>query len=275
MMNHKLVSTLIVAITLLQASFLTYAAAEAPEKTKRGWWWGEKTPPSEVKPDEEYKELPPPPPQADLMDMHPRKIEKILKEYFDQAVWRPTPEHVRDYYLVQDVVRKKALAYTAVTGLVMQQSPYLDVSAEYPSAVPGRDAATRMRKESLVGKLSQYRNDFALLFFTSKSCQWCEVQRGATVYFTERHGWKIKEIDIADQPAAAARFGVEVTPFLVMIDRSSDKWMPVAVGVRSLPDLEEATYRSARLMKGEITPDQFYTMDYQQGGAFDPSKVRR
>lgn len=241
---------------------------------KRGYWWYMETPkeePTEEETKPERQELPPLPSRAELMDMHPDDLSEMQEKYQKQAVWRPTPEHVRDYYIVQDVIRRKAVAYMAVTGLVMLQNPDLNVAKEYPITGPGRKAVTRVRKQTLGNALQGYRKKYALIMFSKRGCEYCVVQQQALKLFQDRHGWVIKEVDIERSPQAGQRFGVEFTPMTILIERGSKNWMPVAVGVESVPVIEENIYRGIRLLRGDTAPEQFYTLEYEEGGTFDPT----
>ena len=71
------------------------------------------------------------------MDMHPDDFQALLTDFQKKAVWRPTPENVEEYYYVQDIARRKALAFTNVAEYVMQKDPELSLSKDYPTVVPG------------------------------------------------------------------------------------------------------------------------------------------
>lgn len=242
--------------------------AFSKDSEKKGYWWYEEAPKVATK--KEREPLPELPAREKMLDMHPDDLNKMQEEYQKQAVWRPTPKHVRDYYVIQDTIRRKAQAYMAVSGLVMLNNPELNVAKEYPTTSPGRATATKQRERALGKSLEQFRQSYALVFFTDRSCQYCVVQRQALKRFQERHGWSIRELDIKQYPEAAERFDASFTPMTLLVKKDSEKWMPVAVGVESVPVIEENIYRGLRLMRGDIAPEQYYTMEYEQGGAFDP-----
>lgn len=261
-----LIAALLAALHIL----VSYAIGSNPEK-KGYWWYIEDKPAQDTENKKERKPLPPPPLRDVLMAMHPDDLRDLREAYHKQAVWKPTPENVRDYYYVQDVIRRKALAMSAVTQVVMLQNPELNVARESPATNPGRVALTQVRQTSSSRLLQKFQNDYALLFFTQKGCPFCAAQRDALRLFSDQYGWEIKEIDKDDHPDLAARFGVtSFVPITILIERASDKRMPVAVGVESVAGIGENTYRAIRLLRGEITPEQFFTMEYQAGGVFDP-----
>ncbi len=261
----------IFAVILLAALFVSGCSADSNPEKKGYWWYKDSKPPQEADPKKEHKPLPPPPSFEQLMAMHPDDLRELHDSYHKQAVWKPTPENVRDYYIVVDAIRRKSLAMSAVTQVVMLQNPELNVAAESPATNPGRVALTSAKETTIRRLLENYRNDYALVFFTQKGCTFCAAQRDVLQIFAEQYGWEIKEIDKDDNPEIAARFRVQnFTPITFVIERGSDKRMTVAVGSDSVAAIIENTYRSIRLLRGEITPEQFFTTEYQQGGVFDP-----
>ena len=65
------------------------------------------------------------------------------------------------------------------------------------------------------------------------------------------------------------RFGIETVPALILIYRDSKEHIPVSAGVASLSDIEERLYRGIRLLKGEITPENWSLHEFQKGQGFD------
>lgn len=251
-------------------------AAQAGESSgPKGYWFYEEPPEQldsvESEPQNPYaewievKERPPlpKPDHALLMTMHPADIREIYPMYRDQAVWKPTPDNVRDYYVVTDVVRRKAKNFTAVSQYVMQTNPALNMARAIPVNNPGIRAERQQRNAVMGQKLAQHSNDYALLFFTSETCPYCAAQEKILQVYRNRTGWHIKPIDKDRMPALAAEFGVDFVPQVIMVRRGSKDWMPIAVGVESEANLEINVYRAIRLMRGEIAPQQFLNLDHE------------
>jgi len=262
--------TVIALLIVMGYTLPAGAGCENDQGKKCGWFWYEDPPPIPADPDKKEREpLPPLPPRSELMEMHPEDLRKMQQEYLEQAVWQTTPENVKDYYVVHDAIRRKSLAFTNVTGLVMLQNPELNVGREYPITNPGREAFTKVRRDGYKGTLVDFRDQFGLIVFTKQHCEYCVLQKNILKYFTQQHGWGVKEIDIQQNPTAAARFNVDFTPITIVVQRNSENWMPVAVGSESLRAVEENVYRAVRLLRGETTPEQFFMMDHERGGVFD------
>ncbi|WP_339145168.1 conjugal transfer protein TraF [Pseudoalteromonas galatheae] len=239
------------------------------DKLKRGYWWGEKVEPID-KEAEEYP-IPPPNPKTDeLLKMHPSKLREMEEQYREYAIWVKTPEATRDYWTVVDAARRQARSFTALTAVTMLQNPELNARTQNPITNAGRAAKRQLRDNSVNKRLIEVRDDFALVMFTQPGCPYCELQRNTLKFFTEKHYWPYKEIDITRNPSLAERFNVTTTPVTILVKKDTDKWMNIAVGPESVPNIEDNAYRAVRLMSGETTPQQFYTPEYMDGGFFDP-----
>jgi conjugal transfer pilus assembly protein TraF len=157
-----------------------------------------------------------------------------------------------------------------VTETVMLENPDLNMNSVYPTTNAGQAARHEERQNSLELRLAQEREQAALVLLTRASCSFCEAQRAVLKHFQSRHGWEVKEVDLDAMPQAVARFGTDVTPTTLVIFRNSSDWMPVAVGVESVPRVEESVYRAVRLIRGETTPQQFTLQEFQDGSPLDP-----
>lgn len=276
-MRIEKINFVLIGLLLLTANNINSNPAYAEEREcsdgpKKGYWFYCKEPVEET--DEEKivrKELPNPPPHEEMMKMHPDDLKVLQEEYLKEAVWKSEPEKVLNYYMVHDVIRRKSLAFTAVSQVVMLQNPDLNVWGQYSKTNPGVSEAKRVRQETTTVGLSKYRQNYALLVFTKPTCGYCSIQKSILAHFSERHGWHVKEIDITRNTQAATRFNINYTPVTIVIERNSDNWMPVAVGEEPLPSIEENTYRAIRLLRGDTSPTQFFNMDFEDGGVYDPS----
>ncbi len=264
-------------------------AAALPDKqvsdyykdAKKGWYWYQKQPVKPEKKDEDTKQtakrkLPSLKDYTmeDLWNMHPDDFQPLLREFHKKAVQAPTEDNVRDYYIVQDVARRKSLAYTNVTGVVMQKYPELSVGTDYPIATPGRNALIRQQTKEIREKILRAKDDYGLIYFYSPDCQYCLEQDGILQHFVKRYDWEIKKINAGRETRLAGLFNITGVPRLILVYRGSQDYLPVSSGVASLADIEERLFRAIRLLSGEITPEEYSLYDFQKGGAFDINKFR-
>ena len=236
--------------------------------SQRGWWWYEDPPPIQQ---EEKTPLPSlliyTPEQLWTMDAD--KLREYAETVKKEAVRLPSEENVRRHYVVQDVIRRKAVAFANASELVWQKHPELSVAKDSPLAAPGRKAVTREKVEERERVLINGKEDFALLYFKSESCPFCQEQEGILGYFKDRFGWTIKPIDVDQHPEFMSRFGIRTTPSLLLIQRGSKDFIPVTAGVASASEIESKLYRGIRLLQGEVSPENFNLYDFQKGGGFD------
>ena len=248
------------------------ATAEADFEERRGYWFNKEEIAQEESP---FPDLGPPPSEEQLANMHPKQVEKLIEEYRQFALWKTEPEHVEWYYQLQDHARRRSLAFMNVTEYVMLRNADLNMNSEYPTNTPGQNARVLARDTALKQRLALERESAALVFLTQPGCGYCDAQRAVLKYFQDAHGWAVREIDITQDTRAVTRFGTDYTPTTIMIFRDNKDWVPVAVGAESLAKLEQSVYRSLRLARGEISPQQFTTREYQDGGMNDPQRVTR
>jgi len=269
---------LLILLSLSLIGFSAMAIQQPQQDTQiKGYhWYEEPVKPSDPE-DPEKKErqaLPPPPPAAEMMDMHPDDLKAMLENYLKEAVWLRTPESVLAYYRIQDVVRRKAAGFTAVSNMVMLQNPKLSGASQYPITSPGRKAELQQRASNQSEYLANYRGKYALALFSTLECPYCDPQRNILKLVSDRTGLELTEVNINENPNAQARFDVQVTPMVILIERNSERWMPLAVGVESATKITANAYRAIRYLRGETTPEQFLTPEYRQGGFFDPGALK-
>ena len=234
------------------------------------WWYQDPKPSTELEADLKYK-LAPMRSQAELMMLHPKELEKILEERLDYAVWKGDPEKIADYYKVQDIVRRKALMFTALSEYTMMLYPELNAKSQYHVSNAGQKTEKNVRKDQINARIIKEKDNYALIVFTSPKCSYCPTQVNTLHYFSDRHAWNFREINIDQNSALAARYNVTTTPMTIMIKKDSDRWMPVSIGLSAVVTIEENAYRSIRLLSGEITPQEYITPEHQRDGFFDPT----
>ena len=276
-------------VLLLSLGLLSAIRVAAEETTfyqdsKHGWFWYEDPPP-----EQENKELPTkqqtisesdPPPSLDrytiddLWNMHPDNFQELLNVLQKKAVQTPTEQNILEYLTMQDIARRKALAYTNATMYVTQKYGELfNVNHVYPTAGPGITARVSIQNDEISQTINRAGTDHALLFFVSPGCGFCEKQAGILRYFVDKYGWQIKTVDISRNSNSAARFNITITPTLLLIKKGTDSYLNVANGVVAMTELERKLYRAIRLLQGNTEEETFLMYDFQKGSAFDPTSI--
>jgi conjugal transfer pilus assembly protein TraF len=260
------------AAGIIVCSLLLSASAGARiygEDVQTGWWWYEDPPKQEQIAGEKTPLKTPVYTLEQMTNMDTDQLREYAEQVLKEAVRDPSEANVRHYYIVQDVIRRKAQAFTNTSEMVWQKYPELSVAKDDPLTAPGRKAVTRQRLTEQEQVLAQSRDDFALLYFRSEGCPFCREQETILQYFMDKYGWQVKPIDIDRQPKLASRFGIVTTPTLMLIQRGSPDYLPVTAGVASVSEITAKIFRGIRLLRGETTPDNFNLYEFQEGGGFD------
>ena len=212
----------------------------------------------------------------ELWTMHPDDFQHLLTGLHKKAVQFPTEQHILEYLSIQDLARRKALAYANATQYVTQKRADLfSLNQVYPTSSPGVAARVQVQQEERSGTISAARSDHALLFFVAPGCGFCDKQAQILASFIDRYGWQVKPVDIVREPNLALRFNITTTPTLLLIRQDQQQSMAIATGVVTLPEIERKLYQAIRSLRGETTLESFTTYDFQKGSALDPAAILR
>lgn len=269
-MTYNAILKVLVTVAIL--SFSCVDAVHAEPEEKRGWNWYE-DPPKEEEENPDFASEPVIPAYADLKKMTPAAIGQLMDDQLAYAIVSEDVGEVAEYYQLMDFARKRSRTFTALTSVAMLQNPNLNARSQYPITNAGRTVRSKGRKEDRDLRLRAERDQFALVMFSSQGCGYCNIQWGILQAFSDRTGWKISKMDVAEFPERAARFNVQGTPMTILIRKNTQDWFPVSVGAENLPALADNTYRAVRLILGEISNQQFLTHEGDDGGFFDPAHV--
>ncbi len=210
----------------------------------------------------------------DIWNLHPDEFQGLLNGVQKKAVQTPNEKNILEYLIMQDVARRKALAYANATKFVTQKySDKFNINQVYPTTTPGISARVQEQQKEISSTILAARENHALLFFVAQGCGFCDKQAAILTYFVEKYGWQIKPIDIGRHTTLAARFNITTTPTLVLIKDGTEQSMPISVGVVALSELERKLYQAIRYLGGETNIDTFQMYDYQKGGALDPGSI--
>jgi conjugal transfer pilus assembly protein TraF len=284
--SGKCAATFLLVLLALLTTVANTSASDADptfyETSREGWFWYHDPSPQEEQPS---KPTPTKPESGrtvsleeltidDLWTMHPDDFQALLNDAQKQAVQFPSEQKVLEYLTLQDVARRKALAYTHTVSYVTQKYPRLfGMNHVYPTAGPGITARVQMQRGEIENTLREARRDHALLFFTDPRCGYCDKQRQILGYFLEKFGWQVKAIDISRESTLAARFNITSTPTLVLFKRDDPQWMPVATGVIALSELERKLFRTIRSLRGTTSGEDFLRYDFEANSALDPRAI--
>lgn len=243
---------------------------------KGGFYWYEDDPAPEQDPEVERQLYAMPKVDnysyQDLWAMNPEKRAEILDTRKLILIQEPTIENALRFLESQDIAQRKATAAAGVMAAASQMNPKFNgmhLTSMTPSAKQVYHQAKGERTDSI---LDSGANEFALVVFETAGCQYCEVQRPIIDRFEAMHGWTVKHVDIDEYRQLADRYGIEITPSVLMLIRDSDEAVPISAGVVTMPDLRERIMRAIRYVRGEIEPAQWYNNGNANGNGMDPLK---
>lgn len=274
MKNYFNISVVILSIFSVNSIAINWDS----QTGKKGYWNYEITP-QKTNQKNLLPKVPPPPPTLPatelLMQMHPDQIQILVKAWRKHAIYTLQPSDVSEALRIQDVARKKASSYAAVVGLVNQINPNLTLADEIPITNAGRQIQFSGRKRAMSNYLNKSIRNYGLLYFSSKTCEYCRLQDHVLEQFLAEFRFDIKVVELEKEPLMAARFNIKQTPSIIIVNRTSKKHLPVAFGATSLPRLKESVYRAIRYIQEEITPAQFFTNEKDIGTGLDPNNKRQ
>jgi len=288
---HCWLCCLLLVITVTtRATAGEFSSAAFYQTAKEGWFWYQDPPPEKpqrvdlsetfitreagpkafetINPSMDHYSI------NDIWNLHPDEFQGLLNGVQKKAVQTPDEKNILEYLILQDVARRKALAYANATKFVTQKyAEKFNINAVYPTTTPGISARVQEQQKEISSVIQAAREDHALLFFVGQGCGFCDQQAAILTYFVEKYGWQIKPIDTGQHTTMAARFNITTTPTLVLIKNGSEQSMPVSVGVVAQSELERKLYQAIRYLDGETNIETFQTYDYQKGGALDPGSI--
>jgi conjugal transfer pilus assembly protein TraF len=256
---------------LLFQSTAGFAQHDTTEyKATRGHYFYET--PVAVDEDSQEHKYPKPliPDRASLMSMHPKAFSRLFEDQLEYAMMTMSESDVLQYYELVDVSRRRSRAFMGVTEFVMMRNPSLDMQTVDPINAPGRAEKARQTEEARRKKLISNADRYALVMFAMEGCSACQSQIGILDVFQRTYGFPVRIVDINSSPNMAKKYAVSRTPHTILISRDNDDWMPIGVGVKSMPVVVNKTYSAIRLLNNEIEPAQFYNIDIDSGEMYDP-----
>lgn len=209
-----------------------------------------------------------------LWYMHPDDFSDLNKTFHKKAVQYPTEENALEVIVLNDITRRKAVAYASVMALVSQKHPEYSNVDVYPNNNPARLAERDKTQGSLGNVLSNARDEFALIMFTRDGCKYCDAQKSIVNRFlSQTYGWSYREANISRDSTSsnlAESLGVEKVPSMIVVYRETGEHMPVSTGVVTFDELTKKLYWSIRYLKGETSPEQYLLYDFEEGTGGDP-----
>ncbi len=211
-----------------------------------------------------YCDLPPSPPQAaapasapssapsvrrDLKDLKTaEQMRAELKRREDLAVMQPTPDHIRDYLALWQVVQDKGALFADQWRRIVWQTPELDYAQRRPAnnaAIKVFEAQRGQREEQQLKALAR---DHGLIFFFRSDCPYCHAMAPTLRMLSDRYGIEVLGVSVdggslpdfpspRDGRMQATAWGVQRVPALFIGSRRTGDRAPIGFGVMALSEI--------------------------------------
>ncbi|KZC39862.1 hypothetical protein RHOFW510R12_01050 [Rhodanobacter sp. FW510-R12] len=218
-------------------------------------------------------------------------IDRIREEAIDD----PTDKAKMELYAyVQKLAMDKSEVFANAYIRTMTANPSLDETISNPTSTFALREMGDQREASMQAVLKKIASQTSLWYFFRSDCPYCHRENPLLGFLQRDTGISILPISLDHQPMQDGSFGdwvpdagqgaylnVTSTPTIFLVHPGTQKVASLAVGLRSLPDLQrriveiareqnwidEADYQSA--MRG--TPQRFLTTTFDPATITDPN----
>lgn len=204
----------------------------------------------------------------ELLRMPVSEFRELYNYYLELAVSDPTEENIYNYLNLQEVLVKKAIAFTSAYQYVQQKYADYFSGGFYPITRPGIEALQRARLAEIDAALRYVKDDFGLVLFVKRECPYCLVQAQILEYMVAE-GFKVRYVDVDKFPRFASEFGVEIVPTILLVHRSG-RALPIGSGVISLDEIKRRIYGVWKIWSGIESPESYSLYLFERGTPLDP-----
>lgn len=197
------------------------------------------------------------PTYEEALKMKPSELKKWLQRAAEEAVANPTEKNVLRWATYMKATREKSLAFAGAVAWVLQNHPELTYNQYFPIVFPAKRALLVEKTKEIEGRLRQESEDFALILFVSKDAPYTKGAMSICKYFAQKYGWRVEIVDADENPLLARAMGVTYIPQAWVISRKGYKPFLAMTGIVSLKDLERAIYKGIKIVKGEMSPEEY------------------
>ena len=256
-----------VIIKILVALFATLnlvAVAQAADGKPSSWWedtpWGKPDRGFNWYPDNQTK-------KADKQAENEQKKKKTIYEMSEledirkeleiikgRAVVNPTEENVLEFLRAQNFVMDKSSTFADVSRRVVWANPDVNYNARSPVASFARSNERERKEKQKREMLAALSKTHGILYFGKSDCNYCRDQAPVLKAFSMDTGMEILPITLDGKPLfmfpdskpdnglsiiASRGEGIEIVPSVNLVERSSNRIIPLGSGVVAASDISE------------------------------------
>lgn len=217
---------------------------------EEGWFWYKDPPPEAKKP-------PPPKPKAVAgAEGKPKVLSaEWLRDNMDKyrylAIDNPTRENMEMYLLLQKLMLDKGEKFALAHRRYASLNPGIDETVQNPVGGTARKSMDMAQEKAMNDVLSKMGKHIGVWYFFKSDCQYCHQQNPAMEQLARLSKISVVPISL-DHKASLDGYlpkwrpdngqgqmlGVTGTPTMFLVNPTTKKIVSLAVGVRTLPDLQ-------------------------------------
>lgn len=189
--------------------------------------------------------------------MHPEAFKKLFTEVEAYAMSYRTLSNFEDYAKMRTVMVNRSMEFMNVGTLWAQLNPEDTTESWHPTSAFGQNAYQAEVSTIKSDYIRANRDDYGILYFYRTDCNFCQKQAPVIRYFEEMSTWIIKGVDTDKYPDSMARFNIKSVPTLILIERKTERWLPLSSGLMTAEEIEDRLYRTIKYLKGESDEKDF------------------
>ena len=178
-------------------------------------------------------------------------LQKNLDESRKVAVMNPTPENLRRYIELQEVVMNKSAAFTDQWQRVIWQNPDLDYSQRgRPNNQLAQQQYDHTRQQQKGEAIRKLAGENGILFIFKSDCPYCHTMAPILKNFADQYGIKVMPVSLdggglnhfpraLPNNGIAQKLNVTTVPALYIMDTKTKRFTPIGFGVMAQTTLED------------------------------------
>jgi conjugal transfer pilus assembly protein TraF len=213
------------------------------EQRYRGWLWFE----------EKQLEKPTRKIETSITPNDAKKEIEELKERMEEKrnvmMARPSPETVRDYVELEEVMWKKAMQLDGAYRQAKFRYPQYFDKLQDPQNVHAVKFKRKLDSEASESKIRDFATKFDLVFFSRGNCGYCTEFAPVLKRFSDMYGFSVEEASIDGDMSGlfkgrkmtdlAHKLGIEATPTVVAVSKDGKNAFELIRGYVAVAELEE------------------------------------
>ncbi len=190
-----------------------------------------------------------PTPRRDVRDLKTaEQMRAELKRREDLAVMQPTPDNIKDYLALWQVVQDKGAVFADQWRRIVWQNPELDYAQRRPAnnaAIKVFDAQRGQREEQQLRVLAK---DHGLIFFFRSDCPYCHAMAPTLRMLSDKYGIEVLAVSVdggslpdfpqpRDGRMQATAWGVQRVPALFIGSKRTGDRAPIGFGMMAQSEI--------------------------------------